>query len=128
MIKNLVAAGIVALIAAGACFAWAGGEGLRGSLVGSAVVAVLFAVNPTILGPVVRAMPEMSLVFALTFFVTKVVAIAVLLMVLTDPDGLGQSLDTEALTGSVIAATLTWMAVLTVEHRRARQPLYDLGP
>lgn len=128
MIKNLLIAAFAAAVVAGISLAVAGADGLRGSLVGSVVVALFFAANPAILGPVVRAVPHLSLAFALTFFITKLVAIVALMVVLTDPDGVGAHLDLHALVGSVIAATILWIVLLVVEHRRARQPLYDLGP
>lgn len=105
----------------------AGTEGVWGALAGGAMVCVFFASSPMALGPMTRISPQLSLAVAMTFFMTKVVALVAVMSVLLDEDGLGRHLDERALGVTVIVTTLAWTFLLIRAAQRSREPLYDLG-
>lgn len=120
---------VLVLTAAGAivCGVSAGGEGALGAAVGGLVVCLFFASSPAALGPVTKVSPQLSLVVAMVFFLTKVVALVALFTVLLDRDGVGAHLDRRSLGGTVIVTTLAWTFLQVWAARRVRLPLYDLG-
>lgn len=105
----------------------AGGEGVLGAVVGGVVVCVFFVSSPAALGPITKVSPHLSLLVAMTFFLTKIIALLALFTVLFDRDGLGSRLDAESLGGTVIVTTLAWTLLQIRAARRVRLPLYDLG-
>jgi len=104
-----------------------GEKGTYGALVGGAIVCVFFASSPLALGPVTKVSPHLSMLVALTFFLTKVVALVALFVVILGPDGIGRHFDDRALGGTVIVTTLVWTALQIRAAQHSRQPLYDLG-
>lgn len=105
-----------------------GAPGLWGALAGGAVVVGFFASTPAILGPVVKADPRLSLMFAVVFFVTKVIALIALFVVLKRAAGTGGVFDPESVAVTVIVTTLAWLAARIVDSTRERTPTYDLPP
>lgn len=105
----------------------AGAGGVWGALAGGAMVCVFFASSPMALGPITKVSPQLSLMVAMTFFLTKVIALVALMAVLLDANGLGRHLDKSALGVTVIVATLAWTFLAIRAAQRVRQPLYDLG-
>lgn len=105
----------------------AGAEGVLGAVVGGVVVCVFFTSSPAALGPITKISPHLSLLVAMTFFLTKVIALLALFTVLFDRDGVGSHLDAKALGGTVIVTTLAWTVFQILAARRVRVPLYDLG-
>lgn len=103
-----------------------GPPGLAGALVGGVVVVVFFASTPAILGPAVTADPRMSLVLAVVFFVTKVVALFALFLVLRRAADGGEALDAETVSLTVVATTLAWLGARLWDTLHERAPLYDL--
>ncbi|GAA3545866.1 hypothetical protein AFL01nite_24280 [Aeromicrobium flavum] len=103
-----------------------GSEGLLGALVGGAIVAIFFGATPAVLGPVAKQTPGLSLLFAMIFFVTKVVALLVLFVVLQGAAGVDGAIDAESVSVTVIATTLVWLAVRVFDSTRERTPMYDL--
>lgn len=120
---------VIALTAACAVIAafTTGAEGVWGALAAGAMVCVFFASSPMALGPITKVSPQLSLMVAMTFFLTKVVALVALMSVLLDANGLGQHLDKRTLGVTVIVTTLAWTFLSIRAAKRVRQPLYDLG-
>lgn len=116
---------ITAVCAVVAAFT-AGADGVWGALAGGVMVCVFFASSPMALGPITKVSPQLSLAIAMTFFMTKVVALVALMSVLLDVNGLGQHLDKRALGVTVIVTTLAWTFLAIHAAQRVRQPLYDL--
>jgi len=104
----------------------AGSPGLWGALVGGAIVLAFFGSTPAVLGPVAKADPRLSLLFALVFFGTKVVALIALFVVLSRAAGQGGALDPESVSVTVIVTTLVWLAARILDSTRDRTPTYDL--
>jgi ATP synthase protein I len=104
-----------------------GGDGAAGAAVAGVLVVLFFLSSPLALGPVTKVSPQISLLVAMIFFVTKVVALLAVFTVLLDRDGLGAHLDEKAFGSSVIVVTLGWTVLQIRAARRVRLPLYDLG-
>lgn len=104
-----------------------GAEGLWGALIGGVVVVVFLGSTRTVLGPVATATPTLSLLFAMIFFLTKVVALFVLFLVLSRSAGDSGPIDPESVSVTVIVTTLAWLVVRIVDSSRERIPTYDLG-
>ena len=124
--KSLFPALIVAVICMAVAGATAGEKGVVGAAVGAVIVLLFFASSPLALGPVTKVSPQLSILVALTFFFTKVVALVALMVVLLDPEGVGEHLDKNALGGTVIVSTLAWTVFQIRAATKSRQPLYDL--
>lgn len=124
--KSLFPALIVAVICMAVAGATAGEKGVVGAAVGAVIVLLFFASSPLALGPVTKVSPHLSVLVALTFFITKIVALVALMVVLLDPEGVGKHLDKNALGGTVIVSTLAWTVFQIRAATRTRQPLYDL--
>ncbi|MRJ76735.1 hypothetical protein GEV29_09320 [Aeromicrobium sp. SMF47] len=103
-----------------------GGDGVAGALVGGVIVCLFFASSPAALGPVTKVSPHLSLIVAMMFFLTKVIALLALFSVLFDRDGVGAHLDGRSLGATVIVATLAWTFLQVRASQRARIPTYDL--
>lgn len=104
----------------------AGGAGLLGALVGGAIVLLFFAATPAVLGPVAKATPALSLLFAMIFFFTKVVALLALFVVLRRSSGESGAIDAESVSVTVIVTTLAWLVLRVVDASRERLPVYDV--
>lgn len=124
--KSLLPAFVVAVICMAVAGVTAGGKGVVGAAVGAIIVLLFFASSPLALGPVTKVSPQLSLLVALVFFFTKIVALVALMVVLLDPAGVGKHLDKFALGGTVIVSTLAWTAFQIRAATKTRQPLYDL--
>lgn len=124
--KSLLPAFVVAVICMAVAGVTAGGKGVVGAAVGAIIVLLFFASSPLALGPVTKVSPHLSLLVALVFFFTKVVALVALMAVLLDPEGVGKHLDKFALGGTVIVSTLAWTVFQIRTATKTRQPLYDL--
>lgn len=103
-----------------------GSSGVLGALTGGVIVMAFFGSTPALLGPVVKATPRLSLVFAMLFFLTKVVALVALFVVLSRASGPDGRLDPESVSVTVIATTLVWLVARIVDATRDRTPTYDL--
>jgi ATP synthase protein I len=104
-----------------------GETGVYGAIVGGVIVCVFFASSPLALGPVTKVSPQSSVLVAMVFFLTKVVALVALFVVVLGPDGIGDHVDDAALGMTVIVTTLAWTALQIRAARHTRQPLYDLS-
>lgn len=118
---------IVTLVCAVVAGVSVGGPGVFGAVVGGAVVCMFFVSSPAALGPITKVSPHLSLLVAMTFFLTKVIALVALFTVLFDRDGVGSHLDSGSLGGTVIVTTLAWTFLQIRAARRVRVPLYDLS-
>lgn len=103
-----------------------GTDGALGALVGGAIVCFFFASSPLALGPITKVSPQLSLVAAMMFFVTKVVALFVLFAVLQDSRSVRDHVDAKSLGVSVIVTTLAWTVFQIRTATRQRLPAYDL--
>ncbi|GAA2092412.1 hypothetical protein IDH50_18135 [Aeromicrobium tamlense] len=103
-----------------------GVEGLLGAIIGGVIVLAFFATTPAVLGPVAKATPGLSMMFALIFFFTKVVALLALFVVLQRSSGDSGPIDPESVSVTVIATTLAWLTARLVDATRDRTPMYDL--
>ncbi|MDQ3157691.1 MAG: hypothetical protein M3Q98_13365 [Actinomycetota bacterium] len=124
--KSLLPAFVVAIICMAVAGATVGQKGVVGAAVGAVIVLLFFASSPLALGPVTKVSPHLSVLVALTFFFTKIVALVALMVVVLDPGGVGKHLDKAALGGTIIVSTLAWTVFQIRAATRSRQPLYDL--
>jgi ATP synthase protein I len=125
--SSILPALVVTVICAIVAGLTAGEEGVYGALVGGVIVCVFFASSPLALGPVTKVSPQLSVLVAMVFFLTKVVALVALFVVVLGPEGIGDHIDDAALGTTVIVTTLAWTALQIRAARHSRQPLYDLG-
>jgi ATP synthase protein I len=119
-------AAVTIVICAAVAAVVVGTEGFLGALVGGVIVVVFFGATPAVLGPVAKETPALSLMFAMIFFFTKVVALFVLFVVLRGAAGVDGTIDAEAVSVTVIVTTLVWLAVRILDATRERTPMYDL--
>lgn len=124
--KSLLPAFIVAIVCMTVAGATVGEKGVVGAAVGAIIVLLFFASSPLALGPVTKVSPHLSVLVAVTFFCTKIVALVALMVVLLDPEGVGEHLDKAALGGTIIVSALAWTVFQIRAATRSRQPLYDL--
>jgi len=124
--NSLLPALVVAAICMTVAGVTVGQKGVVGAGVGAAIVLLFFASSPLALGPVTKVSPHLSVLVALIFFFTKIVALVALMVVLLDPEGVGKHLDKGALGGTVIVSTLAWTVFQIRAATKSRQPLYDL--
>ena len=103
-----------------------GTEGVVGALIGGVIVLGFFGATPTVLGPVAKATPALSLMFAMIFFLTKVVALFALFVVLRRSAGESGPIDAESVSVTVIATTMVWLGARVLDATRERTPIYDL--
>lgn len=103
-----------------------GSEGTVGALIGGAVVCLFFVSSPFALGPITKVSPQLSLLVAMIFFATKILALLALFVVVLGPEGIGDRVDDPSLGVTVILTTLAWTFFQIRGARRSRQPLYDL--
>ncbi len=122
---------VPALIASALCViaggVASGGQGIVGALLGAVIVAAFFSSSPAMLGPITKVSPHLSVVVALTFFFTKVIALVALMVVVLDRNGIGRHLNKTVLGATIIAMTLTWTISLVWASTKSRQPIYDLN-
>lgn len=124
--KSLLPALIVSLACVAVAGLTSGEKGVIGAAVGAVIVLVFFASSPLALGPVTKVSPHLSVLVALTFFFTKVIALVALMVVVLNPEGVGKHLDKGALGGTIIVCTLAWTMFQVRAATRSRQLLYDL--
>lgn len=128
--KRRILTPVVAVLTIALCMVVAGlvvgTSGALGALTGGVIVVAFFGSTPALLGPVVKATPQLSLVFAMLFFLTKVVALVALFVVLSRASGPDGRLDPESVSVTVIATTLVWLVARIVDATRDRTPTYDL--
>ncbi len=116
--------GAVCIVVAGIA---AGAKGVTGAAIGVVIVGLFFASSPLALGPVTKVSPHLSVMVALTFFFTKVIALVALMVVVLDAKGIGKHLDEQSLGITVIVSTLAWTFAMVRASTRSRLPMYDLN-
>ena len=127
LLRSSILPSLVVIVVCAAVAAFTvGTEGVWGALVGGVMVGVFFASSPIALRRITKVAPQLSLAVAMTFFLTKVIALVALMTVLLDPDGLGRHLDKRALGVTIIVTTLAWTFLQILASQRERLPLYDL--
>lgn len=104
----------------------AGRDGAYGALIGAVLVAVFFLSSLAVLGPTKKIAPTITMMIALTFYVTKIVALVAVFVVLFGPGGIGENVHRESLAATVVACTLAWTVLEIRFATKARIPLYDL--
>lgn len=104
-----------------------GSEGVVGALSGGLLVCVFFASSPAALGPITKVSPHLSLLVAMLFFLTKVVALLALFTVLNESTGFADRVHARSLAVTVVVATLAWTVFQIRAAKKQRIPMYDLG-
>ena len=107
--------------------ATSGSTGVWGSLVGAALVFAFFGASLVVLGATRTAEPAVALLVALALYTAKVVALALVFVLLQGAGLLGEPLHRGALALTIIVCTLAWTALQVAVAVRARVPLYDVG-
>ncbi|QNN51960.1 hypothetical protein [Nocardioides mesophilus] len=115
--------GLVAAVAGGVL---GGAPALVGALIGAAMVALFFGLGALVLDVVAGLAPAMSLLVALMTYTLKVVLVGLTFVALSRSGALEGSVDGRWLGGTVIAATIGWLAAQVLASTRARIPVYDL--
>lgn len=103
-----------------------GSAGFWGSLVGASLVFAFFSTSLLVLGEMRTTEPVVVLLVALGLYTVKVVALAVVFVLLGSLGWLDDPLHRGALGLTVIVCTLTWTIMQIVSALRYRKPLYDL--
>jgi ATP synthase protein I len=93
-----------------------GTKGLIGALIGVAVVVVFFGISIVVVGWAARISPPAMMIAALTSFLVKIVALAV---VVSSLDGT-TAFSTRALGFTAIACVLVWSAAQVIVAMRVR--------
>ena len=117
---------VVALSAVAFAALTTGPAGVRGALIGSGMVLVFFGLGALVVNAVASVSPALSLLVALLTYLLQIVLVGLVFVALTQSGALDETVHREWLGGSVIAATLAWMAAQVISATRSRQPLYDL--
>lgn len=102
-------------------------SGAVSALIGGVIVAMFFMSTPVVLKPIMRTSPHASLLVALVFFVTKIIALLALIIVLADHDGIGASTDMKSMGLTMGASAVAWTILLIICERKRRVPIYDLN-
>ena len=105
---------------------FAGVPGAVGAAIGGVIVVAFFGSTPAMLGPIAKTSPGLSLLFAMIFFLTKVVALVALFFVLSRAVESGSQIDPKSVSLTVIAVTMVWLVAKLVDATRDRTPIYDL--
>lgn len=95
--------------------------------VGTVIVCLFFGLGAVVLDAVAALAPAASLLVALLTYTLKVVLVGVVFLALSRSGLLEDAIDARWLAGTVIVATLTWLAAHVVAATRARIPVYELG-
>ena len=93
-----------AAIMVAVCAALAGTKGLVGALIGVAIVTVFFGISVLVVGWAARISPQAMMVAAMTTYVVKIVALAVVVSVLHGMTGFSD----RALGFTAIGCILVW--------------------
>lgn len=122
LLASLVTITVCAVVAAFVV----GGAGVSSALIAGLIVLAFFGSTPAILGPLATTSPRLSLVAAVVFFFTKVIALVALFLLLARAAELGTWLDAEVLSVTIIVTTVVWLVTRIIDAARTRQPMYDL--
>lgn len=120
-----VTAALGAVVVAAAALV-SGESGALGALLGTVLVASVFAFGAVVVGAVALVSPAASLLVALLTYTLQVVVVGVVYVVLSSGGALDGPVDARWLSAAVIAATLAWTTAQIVVTVRSRQPVYDL--
>ncbi|HPU12486.1 MAG TPA: hypothetical protein PLQ19_01685 [Aeromicrobium sp.] len=104
----------------------AGVPGALSAIVGGLIVIAFFGSTPAVLGPVAKTSPGLSLLFAMLFFFTKVLALVALFVVLSRAVEGGSQLEPKAISLTVIVVTFVWIGARIFDATQDRTPTYDL--
>jgi ATP synthase protein I len=112
------------LVALGAVLT--GPSGAVGALIGTGLVASVFAFGAVAVGLVALVAPAASLLVALLTYTLQVVLVGLVYVGLSSGGALDGPVDARWLSAAVIACTLAWTTTQIAVTLRARQPVYDL--
>lgn len=104
-----------------------GTDSVVGALVGGLMVSLFLSSSASILEPVTKKEPSLSLLVALTLFTGKVAVMLVLLAVFLNSDDLASKVDGRALGLTVLITSLCCTVLQIMQYRRRRIPAYDLS-
>ena len=104
----------------------AGLPGAISAIIGGLIVIAFFGSTPAILGPVAKTSPGLSLLFAMIFFFTKLLALVALFVVLSRAVEGGSPLEPKAVSLTVIVVTFVWIGARIFDATQDRTPTYDL--
>ena len=104
-----------------------GTPALLGALVGTAMVCLFFGLGVVVLDAVASVAPGLSMLVALLTYGLKVVLIGLVFLGLRRSGVLDHTIDPRWLGGTVIAATMVWLAAHVRASLRVRIPVYELG-
>lgn len=116
----------VGLVLFAVAAALAGTSAALGVLIGTAMVAAVFAFGAVVLGVVALVAPAASLLVALLTYTLQVALVGLVYVALSSGRALDGPVDARWLSAAVIACTLAWTTTQIAVTTRARQPLYDL--
>ncbi|HEX6247720.1 MAG TPA: hypothetical protein VFZ64_07620 [Nocardioidaceae bacterium] len=117
---------LVGLLLVGLAALVEGSAGAIGALIGTAMVAAVFAFGAVVLGVVALVAPAASLLVALLTYTLQVVVVGLVYVGLSSGGALDGPVDARWLSAAVIASTLAWTTTQIVVTTRARRPVYDL--
>jgi ATP synthase protein I len=120
---GLAATAAVGAVVAVVAVAVAGGGGLAGAALGTAVVGAFFAASKVAVGLVARRAPALLLPAALGTYLVKILALGILLVSLRDTAA--STLDVRWLAWSVLAGVVGWMAAEVWVATHTRVAFYD---
>lgn len=126
LVRTVAVCALVGLLVAGIGWAVEGAAAAWSVLLGTALVTVVFSGGAAAVNVVSGLMPEAALMIALLTYFLQVLVVLVALAALTDSAVLEERLDRGWVAGSVIGATLIWMAGQVAVTVRARIPIFDL--
>jgi ATP synthase protein I len=103
-----------------------GPSAAAGAVIGTGLVAGVFAFGAVVLGVVALVSPATSLLVALLTYTLQVVVVGLVYVGLSSGGALDGPIDPRWLSAAVIVSTLAWTTAQIVVTVRARQPVYDL--
>ena len=128
LVRSAAATAALGLLGAAVAALLDGRSAALGVVAGAALALAVLAGGSLALDGVARVLPAASLLVALLTFALQVVLVLVALVALERSGLLGTTLDREWLGGSLIGATLIWLAVQLRLHTTTRVPVFDLPP
>lgn len=126
LLRTAALTAVLGLLVAGAVVLVEGSAAALGVLVGTALVVVVLVGGSVLVNVVAGLLPTASLLVALLTFTLQLLLVLLVFVGLERSGLLDGTLDRRWLGGTVIGATMLWLAVQVRLHTTAREPAYDL--